>query len=265
MIFNITKRNGSVVAFDMEKIAAAVEKALQSTTYYDRLSEDEQENYHDYVRIMAELDWPAYIYGDPVFHQTVIDLYEEKGASGVESAIYDYYGALYLKDLEDQLSASNIIKEERRPLFHEALLLYQLGYYYGAVAILITQIIGITADIERYLKDNNASYDPKTLELIKRRYGFDHTNDTSRVMTAVVEGMSIDDDENEYGFLLGYLRFKIFRTHMPKAETEKHVNRHMVCHGNQLNYGTKEHALKVILCIDALAWVAEVISNNLYG
>jgi hypothetical protein len=26
MIFNITKRNGSVVAFDMEKIAAAVEK-----------------------------------------------------------------------------------------------------------------------------------------------------------------------------------------------------------------------------------------------
>lgn len=38
MIFNITKRNGSVVAFDMGKIAAAVEKALQSTSYYDRLS-----------------------------------------------------------------------------------------------------------------------------------------------------------------------------------------------------------------------------------
>ena len=265
MIFNISKRDGRVVAFDIEKIAAAVEKALQSTSYYDHLTENEQKNYHDYVRIMAELDWPAYINGNPVFHQTVIDLYEESGAPGVESAIYDYYGALYLKDLEDQLSASNIIKEERLPLFHEALLLYQLGYYYGAVSILITQIIGITADIEKYLNENNASYDPKTLELIKKRYGFDHTNDTSRVMTAVVEGMSIDDDENEYGFLLGYLRFKIFRTHMPKAETEKHVNRHMVCHGTQLNYGTKEHALKVILCIDALAWVAEVISNNLPG
>lgn len=147
MIFNITKRNGSVVAFDIEKIAAAVEKAIQSTSYYDRLSEDEQENYHDYVRIMAEMDWPAYINGDPVFHQKVLDLYEESGAPGVESAIYDYYGALYLKDLEDQLSASDIIKDERLPLFREALLLYQLGYYYGAVAILITQIIGITADI----------------------------------------------------------------------------------------------------------------------
>lgn len=263
MIYSITKRDGREVLFDMEKIAAAIEKAMQSTSYYDHLSDEEQENYHSYVRIMAELDWPAYINGDTIFHQTIIDSYASDGAPGVESAIYDYYGTLYLKELEDQLSASEVINKERLPLFHEALLLYQLGYYYGAVAILVTQIIGITADIEKFLKKNKASYDPKTLELIKKRYGFDHKNDTSRVMTAVVEGMSIDDDENEYGFLLGYLRFKLFRTHMPKADTEKHANRHMVCHGTQLNYGTKEHALKVILCIDALAWVAEVISENL--
>lgn len=263
MIYSIIKRDGREVEFDIEKIAAAIEKAMQSTSYYDRLSDEEQENYHSYVRIMAELDWPAYINGDTIFHQMIIDSYESDGAPGVESLIYDYYGALYLKELEDQLSSSEVISKERLPLFHEALLLYQLGYYYGAVAILVTQIIGITADIEKFLKKNKASYDPKTFELIKKRYGFDHKNDTSRVMTAVVEGMSIDDDENEYGFLLGYLRFKLFRTHMQKADTEKHVNRHMVCHGTQLNYGTKEHALKVILCIDALAWVAEVISENL--
>lgn len=263
MIYSIMKRDGREVLFDMEKIAAAVEKAMQSTSYYDRLTDEEQENYHSYVRIMAELDWPAYINGDTIFHQMIIDSYASNGRQGVESAIYDYYGALYLKNLEDQLASSEVIKKERLPLFHEAFLLYQLGYYYGSVAILITQIIGITADIEKFLKKNKSSYDPKTLELIKKRYGFDHKNDTARVMTAVVEGMTFDDDENEYGFLLGYLRFKLFRTHMPKAETEKHVNRHMVCHGTQLNYGTKEHALKVILCIDALAWVAEVIFENL--
>ena len=48
-----------------------------------------------------------------------------------------------------------------------------------------------------------------------------------------------------------------------KEEMEKHVNRHLLCHGAQLNYGTKEHALKVILCIDALATVAAVIADNL--
>ena len=169
MIYSIMKRDGREVLFDMEKIAAAVEKAMQSTSYYDRLTDEEQENYHSYVRIMAELDWPAYINGDTIFHQMIIDSYASYGRQGVESAIYDYYGALYLKNLEDQLASSEVIKKERLPLFHEAFLLYQLGYYYGSVAILITQIIGITADIEKFLKKNKASYDPKTLELIKKR------------------------------------------------------------------------------------------------
>ena len=82
-------------------------------------------------------------------------------------------------------------------------------------------------------------------------------------MTAVLEGKSSDDLQGEYGYLLGYLRFKIFRTHMSKEDTEHHVNRNLLCHGAQLNYGTKEHALKVILCIDALSWVAEVIAKSL--
>jgi anaerobic ribonucleoside-triphosphate reductase len=49
MISSIIKRDGRVVLFDMEKIAAAVEKALQSTSYYDRLSDEEQENYHSFA------------------------------------------------------------------------------------------------------------------------------------------------------------------------------------------------------------------------
>ena len=35
----------------------------------------------------------------------------------VVSAIYEYYDALYLKNLEDQLSESLIIKKERLPLY----------------------------------------------------------------------------------------------------------------------------------------------------
>lgn len=262
MIFETDKKH-LAIAFDIAKITAAVEKAIQSQSYSEYYTEEEAENYHEYIRLMAELDWPAYINGDSAFHQLVLDRYESEGEEGVVSAIYDYYGALYLKDLEDQLAESVVIKKERLPLFHEAFLLYQLGYYYGAVAILINQIVGITADIENFLKSHNVSYDPKTVELMEKRYRVTSATDTGRVMTAVVEGKNIDDDEGEYGYLLGYLRFKVFNTHMPKDETQKHTNRHLLCHGAQLNYGTKEHALKVILCIDALMWVAEVIADNL--
>ena len=261
MNYCVMKRDGSTVEFDTKKIMEAIDKAWIASTDIS-FTEENKKNFHDYVRIMAEIDWPAYINGDPIFHSTIIDRYEIEGESGVAEEMYHYYDALYLKGLEEQLSASEVINQERLPLFHEALLLYQLGYYYGSVAILTPQIVGITADIEKFLKKNHASYDSETLALMKKRYGFYHTNDTSRVMTAVLEGKTLDDEQNEYGFLLGYLRFKTFHTHIPKKETEKHVNRNKLCHGAQLNYGTKEHALKTILCIDALAWIAEVIANS---
>jgi len=111
MIFNVMHRNGSTIAFDTEKIMAAVEKALQSSSHNDSFTQEERQNYHSYVRILAELEWPAYINGDPIFHAAVIDRYETDGEKGVEDEIYRYYGALYLKDLEDQLSASLVIKK----------------------------------------------------------------------------------------------------------------------------------------------------------
>lgn len=265
MIQSIIQRDGRVVAYDTEKIEAAILKAWEGIGTEERYTENELKNYHDYVRVMAEFDWPAYINGDPAFHQIVLDRYDAEGEESVVSAIYEYYDALYLKNLEDQLSESLVVKKERLPLFHEAFLLYQLGYYYGVVAILINQIVGITADIEKFLKKNNAGYDPKTLKLMGKRYGVTPTSDKGRVMTAAVEGKSINDDVGEYGYLLGYLRFKVFKSHLSRNETQKHTNRNLLCHGAQLNYGTKEHALKTILCIDALAWIAEVIANNLEG
>lgn len=267
MSYSVITRLGHKIEFDIDKIARAVELAYQSTSSADQYTDDELENYHDYIRLLAELDWPAYMNGDSAFHELVLAAYKTNGVQGVENELYKYYGALYLKTLEEQMCNSVVINGDRLPLFHEAFLLYQLGYYYGAVAILITQLIGITADIEKYLKKNASSFDPTTIQLIHSRYGFNSTNDTSRVMTAVLEGKSLNDVQGEYNYLLGYLRCKIFRSNIPKAqrkeELSKHPNRQYVCHGVQLNYGTKEHALKVILCIDALTWVAEVISDNI--
>ena len=53
MIFNVMHRNGSTIAFDTEKIMAAVEKALQSSSHNDSFTQEERQNYHrhtaDYV------------------------------------------------------------------------------------------------------------------------------------------------------------------------------------------------------------------------
>ncbi len=245
------------VAWDWDKICDAVERV-----YKAEHSKQDQTNYQKYIRIMEEIDWPAFINGDTIFHEMVIEQYAQGGSNAVITTIYDYYGALYLKGLEDQLATSKVIKPSRKPLFHEAFLLYQLGYYHGAVAILISQLVGIAADIEEYLKIIEAEYDPATKQAIHDRYGFKLKNDISRVVTAVLEGEGIDDEQGEYRCFVDYLRFRIFSNSISKESTYHHPNRNLICHGAQLNYGTKEHALKTILCIDALAWVAEVIADN---
>lgn len=267
MDYTVIDRHGREVGFDIELIERAIVRILQSMSSNNQHADNDLENYHAFIRLLAELDWPAYLNEDRLFHQLVLDAYEAKGVEGVEAEIYNYYDPLYLKTLEDHLANSNVINQERIPLFHEAFLLYQLGYYYGTVAILITQIVGITADIEKFLKKHSAAYNPETLRLIHSRYGFDKQTDTSRVMTAVLEGKSLDDAQGEYNYLLGYLRCKVFRSNIPKSqrkeEFSKHPNRHYLCHGVQLTYGTREHALKSILCIDSLTWVAQAISDSI--
>ena len=49
MIFNVMHRNGSTIAFDIEKIMAAVEKALQSSSHNDFFTQEEHQNYHSYT------------------------------------------------------------------------------------------------------------------------------------------------------------------------------------------------------------------------
>ena len=48
---------------------------------------------------------------------------------------------------------------------------------------------------------------------------------------------------------------------MTPEELEENANRHGVNHGNQCNYGTQDHALRLILCLDALVYVAEILSQ----
>ena len=258
---NSTSKSPRLVkVFDMTALQKAVQVSYEREL--EELTQKEQEKYREYIRVMAEIDWPAYINGDADFHATIVDKFINEGIDAVISEIYDYYDAVYLKGLETDIEELEIIRSDRLPLFHEAFLLYQLGYYYGAVSILLSQIVGITSDIEQYLKRNKKWYSPKTMELRNNRYRLNRESDSSRIITAVVEGKSLNEEQGEYNYLIGYLRFKIFAANLSEEEQRNHPSRNLVYHGAQLNYGTKEHAMKAILCIDALIWVAEVISDE---
>jgi len=261
----VVKRNGTEIDFDISKIYTAISKIFDSSPSLldiDCIDDKERENYHSFLRIMAELDWPAFFEYTPELHSEVISFVKEGNYSGIEKTLYSYFGALFLKDLQDRLEVSPVISPLRLPALREALLLYQLGYFHGAVAILITQMEGIISDIDRYIINTGRTYSEKTLERISSVYKVSDQNEKGLVIKTILEAKDLDRIDREYDYMIGYLRMKILGGNPSDEDLCHHANRHKICHGSQCNYGTKEHALKTILCIDALNYVADVLVSN---
>ncbi len=240
--------------FNTQKLAAAIKIICE-----DIKREHEDENYHRFIRIMAELDWPAFLEYDPWLHERVIEYYEEDRIEELINALYDNFDTAYLKEFVNRCKLSKVIKTERIPIIEEAVFLLHIERYYGAVATLITQIAGIVADIEEFMKDNDMEYDERNEKLIRKRYKISATNEKGRLLNTLLEGQRINDEQGEYNYLIGYFRSKVFSSGLDGDEIYKHANRNMICHGEQTSFGSKEQALKVVLCIDALVWVAESI------
>lgn len=57
-MYQVVKRDGKIADFDLSKIVAAITKAYEVEEA--QRSEAELSNYHEYVQIMAEFDWPAF-------------------------------------------------------------------------------------------------------------------------------------------------------------------------------------------------------------
>lgn len=264
-MYQVAKRDGTIAEFDISKISLAIQKAFEATaadSYLEWSTEEERDNYHKFVRIMAEFDWPAFLEYDSDLHDEIISCVENGDAEGMTNALYSHFDALFLKELEERFEKSAVIRSERLPAIREALLLYQLGYYYGAVAILITQMEGILSDIDEYIVRTGRAYDEKNLRLIDTRYKVSIKKEKGLVVKTLLEAKDIDGVAGEYDYLIGYLRVKVLGNKPSEEELSEHANRHEICHGRQCNYGSKEHALKIILCIDALEYVATVIADS---
>lgn len=261
MIASILKRDGRVVCYDHCKIAEAIARAWVGTYDTYEPSEDELENYRNFLWVMSELDWPAFFEYDPIFHKDILQCVKTHDMDQLLSTLYCHFDALYLKDLIDRLDESRVIAKRRMAAIREAILLYQLGYYYGTVSILVDQIGGIIKDIGGHVDEKMAGYSSKNLSLVNSRYQVSAKSEKGQLISALLEAREKDRLLWEYDYAIGYFRMKFFRDTLSEEELDENANRHLICHGNQCNYGTQDHALKVILCLDTLEYISSVLSD----
>lgn len=266
-MYKIIKKDNGIVEFDISKIILALTSALEkedSSFFNEQKAEVERENYRKYVRVMAELDWPAFLERSPRFHREIISCVEAADMDEITAALYTHFGNRFLSELELRLRQSAVIHPKRLPALLEAILLYQRKHYYGAVAVLIPQIEGILSDIGAHLSALGYAYDEKTLDLLTTRYHVPSTSKSEKAaaIKAALEANDVDGVANEYGYLIGYLRTIVLKGELSEDGLAENPNRHAICHGRQSNYGTKTHALKVILCIDALEHISSVLTKQ---
>ena len=248
----------------VSNIDELIKAAFESTFATDStMSKKERQTYHYYIRIIAELGWPAYNDADFDFHKHIVDLVETEQYEKIEDAIYDHYDAVYIQELQEILEDAPLINSGRLPILKEAFLLYNLGYYYGSVALLISQIGGIAKDIERELLNNGVCFDPDNEKLLESRYRVTRTSEKGKVIMALLENYKYNDEEKENLYSIGYFRSIVFNDQLKGEDLLHHTSRHMLLHGEQLTFGSKEQALKLILCVDILYNAAYVLYNEL--
>ena len=260
MSIKLVMNRGNELVFDIDKIAKILCAGIHPINV--TMSEKERQTYHFYIRIMAELGWPAYNDGDVDFHKHIVDLVETEEYEKVEDAIYNHYDAVYIKEFQEFLEDAPLINSERLPILREAFTLYSLGYYYGSVTLLISQIGGIAKDIERELLNKGVCFDSDNEKLLDSRYRVSRPSEKAKVIIALLESSKFNDEEGEHSYSIGYFRSIVFNEKLKGDDLLHHTSRHMVFHGDQLTFGTKEQALKLILCIVLIRFVCSFNSKT---
>lgn len=219
-----------------------------------------------FMEIADEIGFPIYLEANSILRSKLIDSYRENNNScnvdKMKQIIMDYYDDDYIDGVLENINNVCIFNNARIALLSEGVGAYKQGYYGCAGSLFATQLSGMIRDL--YDKSNGVldlSFSEK--QEIKEVFKLENCkNDSEKVMLAQI--ISIQDG----GIFTWYRVIDYFlgTTYgSGKRYMSKQPKRHMICHGIQTNYNTKEMNLKLILCMDIiteLAWKIKEQDEN---
>lgn len=248
--FRIMAQNlAKTISFAIEKIPQ-IEPSPEMLQFIRRAS---------YLMYVKDQNWPLFLIMEDEFVDEIIKVKDLVSYKTINEVVFDYIDEQYVDSLYDSWIKVENINKERIPLLKEAIELYKNGYYFGTTSILMCQIDGIAEDIfgANIPEDN----DEEIIAKIQRVYRNAHiTNRESSLTIRKIKGreklqLLWASGSVENGVLLWQIIANyIFESVYASGNNADYDNpcRNKICHGEQMNYGTKEHALKSILVIDLL-------------
>ena len=216
-----------------------------------------------FLKIAEEIGYPVYLECGTELQDILIEIYIDNNnrcdKKRMQQAVIDYYNEDYLNCICNEITNVNIFNAERIGLLRQGIGVYQEGHCAAANALFITQMGGMVRDIYNKLSEIH-KFTRKERNEVKRIFKLEECQDNSeKVMLAEVIS------EQEGGIMVWYQVAKFFLKYVyssGKRNMNEYPKRHMICHGIQTNFNTKEMSLKIILCLDILAELALRAKRN---
>lgn len=208
------------------------------------------------------LKWPVFLIDDDALRQDILTACaDQEDGEAVREIVFSYCSDDFLKAMEDDWNSCEAISVKRKPILSEAMLMHKQGYYYASTSMLMCQVYGVASDIMDLAKKNGLEIDDDEKDFVSeyfeiKREDVDKEKGRLLQMTVMTEsGMML------WNSMAKYLQSEILCSSDSKKRWATQPLRNKICHGDQLNFGTKEHSLKAILTIDMLIQLAYEIER----
>lgn len=236
---------------------------------------DEYSRYFSMFSLLKEVGWPFFMYIEDSDYDSLKNIFDEDNLDLkkelVSKFIFDICDIEFVKATLDEWLQNNYISSLRKPLLVEAIKCYENELYGGCVSLLSTQLDGVITDLYDYVLKNNIEIDKDFFcDLYKELHPNDESSDNEilKRIKHSEKNQLIALCCSDYEFCVVWeimIRYMINVIYISGNNDfdDSQPCRNKICHGEQLNFNTKEHALKCILTLDLLINFSNSLIINL--
>ncbi len=221
-----------------------------------------------FIDIQNRTQWPLFFIDSQAVIDEIARLDDEVDDDTLTLNVYsiaqNYLNQQWVLDIQKRWANLNIVDDDKKHLLSEALQRHIDGDYYASVLLLITLFSGF---IENYGEDSIdiAIEQQKTFEQRLSEYGLkkkniERPNSLKTKDYLILCSLFVDYNDSIWKSIFDYFFYTILYSDTDYESLAEHNPlRNKICHGEQTNYGTWEHSIKLILSIDLLFKIGDAI------
>lgn len=239
-----------------------------------------------YLEKLRKANWPLYLEDDESLMESILTVQldkEDLGEEKIKEIAMNYCNDEFIDRSFENWKNSEAINKNRLPILEEAIKNYQDGRYYSSTSLLMEQMMGLIEDTFQYYDtDGENQPDVEDLTGICNYIRMSENNVLQKdrdTQTLKPKEMKKLKEKGQLVYIIGMLGARGMIYWRVSAEyistvvlasgshendyAAHHPMRNKICHGEQLDYGTKEHALKAILSINLMVNIADAVKYRL--